>query len=55
MNSFVTIKSQGYAKYIFFAAAQQSVKALFYFKMNVPKKNGNVPVMCRVTVDGTIA
>jgi hypothetical protein len=28
---------------------------LYYLKKNAPKKNGFVPLMCRVTVDGTIA
>ena len=30
-------------------------KVLFYLKKNAPKKNGSVPVMCRITIDGTIA
>ena len=28
---------------------------MFYLKKNAPKKNGYVPVMCRITIDGTIA
>lgn len=27
---------------------------MFYLKKNAPKKNGLVPVMCRITVDGTM-
>ncbi|MDD7303167.1 MAG: helix-turn-helix domain-containing protein [Bacteroidaceae bacterium] len=34
---------------------RSTFKVLFYLKKNAPKKNGSVPVMCRVTIDGTIA
>lgn len=34
---------------------RSTFKVLFYLKKNTPKKNGLVPVMCRVTVDGTIS
>ncbi len=30
-------------------------KVLFYLKRNAPKKNGLIPVMCRITVNGKIA
>ena len=30
-------------------------KILFYLKRNAPKKNGLIPVMCRITVNGKIA
>lgn len=33
---------------------RSTFKVLFYLKKNAPKKNGFIPVMCRVTVDGTI-
>ena len=33
---------------------RSTFKVLFYLKKNAPKKNGFVPVMCRITVDGTI-
>ena len=36
----------------FFAVAQQPVKVLFYIKRNAKRKNGLVPVMCRITVNG---
>lgn len=34
---------------------RSTFKVLFYLKKNAPKKNGFVPVMCRITVDGTIS
>lgn len=33
---------------------RSTFKVLFYLKKNAPKKNGFIPVMCRITVDGTI-
>ena len=30
-------------------------RVLFYLKRNAPKKNGLVPVMCRITVNGKIS
>lgn len=33
---------------------RSTFKVLFYLKKNAPKKNGFTPVMCRITVDGTI-
>lgn len=32
---------------------RSTFKLLFYLKKNEPKKNGNVPVMGRITIDGT--
>ena len=32
---------------------RSTFKVLFYLKKNAPKKNGSVPVMCRITIDGT--
>lgn len=34
---------------------RSTFKVLFYLKRNAPKKDGRVPVMCRITVDGSIA
>ena len=34
---------------------RSTFKILFYLKKNAPKKDGSVPVMCRITIDGTIA
>lgn len=34
-------------------AKRSTFKLLFYLKKNEPKKNGNVPVMGRITIDGT--
>ena len=34
---------------------RSTFKVLFYLKKNAPQKNGYVPVMCRITIDGTIA
>lgn len=34
---------------------RSTFKILFYLKKNTPKKNGFVPVMCRITIDGTIS
>lgn len=31
---------------------RSTFKVLFYLKKNAPKKNGNVPIMCRITVNG---
>ena len=36
-------------------AMKSTFKILFYLKKNAPKKNGLVPVMVRITIDGTIA
>ena len=32
---------------------KSTFKVLFYLKKNAPKKNGLVPIMCRITVNGT--
>ncbi|WP_286650705.1 phage integrase SAM-like domain and Arm DNA-binding domain-containing protein [Sphingobacterium hotanense] len=32
---------------------KSTYKPLFYLKKNEPKKNGNVPIMARITIDGT--
>ena len=34
---------------------KSTFKVLFYLKRNAPKKNGLVPVMCRITINGKIA
>ena len=34
---------------------RSTFKVLFYLKRNAPKKNGLVPVMCRVTVNGKLS
>ena len=34
---------------------RSTFKVLFYLKRNAPKKNGLIPVMCRITVNGKIA
>ena len=34
---------------------RSTFKVLFYLKRNAPKKNGLVPVMCRITVNGKSA
>lgn len=34
---------------------RSTFKVLFYLKRNAPKKDGSVPVMCRITVDGGVA
>lgn len=34
---------------------RSTFKVLFYLKKNALKKNGSVPVMCRITIDDTIA
>ena len=34
---------------------RSTFKVLFYLKKNTPKKNGSVSVMCRISIDGTIA
>lgn len=34
---------------------RSTFKVLFYLKKNAPKKDGSVPVMCRITIDETIA
>mgnify|MGYP003653713100 FL=1 len=31
---------------------RSTFKVLFYLKKNAPKKNGMVPIMCRITVNG---
>ena len=33
-------------------AKRSTFKVLFYLKKNEPKKNGTVPIMCRITVNG---
>lgn len=33
-------------------AKRSTFKLLFYLKKNEPKKNGNVPIMARITIDG---
>ena len=35
--------------------SRATFKILFYLKRNAPKKNGLIPVMCRITVNGKIA
>ena len=35
--------------------SRSTFRVLFYLKRNVPKKNGLVPVMCRITVNGKIS
>jgi len=32
---------------------RSTFKLLFYLKKNEPKKNGNAPIMARITIDGT--
>lgn len=34
---------------------RSTFKVLFYLKRNAPKKNGLVPVMCRITVNGKVS
>ena len=34
---------------------KSTFKVLFYLKKNNPRKNSFVPVMCRITIDGTIS
>lgn len=34
---------------------RSTFKILFYLKKNNPKPNGTVPVMGRITIDGTIS
>ena len=34
---------------------RSTFKVLFYLKRNAPKKNGLIPVMCRITVNGNIS
>ena len=34
---------------------RSTFKVLFYLKRNAPKKNGLIPVMCRITVNGKVA
>ncbi len=34
---------------------RSTLKVLFYLKRNAPKKNGLIPVMCRITVNGKIS
>ena len=34
--------------------SRSTFRVLFYLKRNAPKKNGLVPVMCRITVNGKI-
>ena len=35
--------------------SRSTFRVLFYLKRNAPKKNGLVPVMCRITVNGKIS
>ena len=35
--------------------SRSAFRVLFYIKRNAPKKNGLVPVMCRITVNGKIS
>ena len=35
--------------------SRSTFRVLFYLKRNAPKKNGFVPVMCRITVNGKIS
>jgi hypothetical protein len=35
--------------------SRSTFKILFYLKRNAPKKNGLVPVMCRITVNGKLS
>jgi hypothetical protein len=34
---------------------RSTFKILFYFKKNSPKPNGTAPLMCKITIDGTIS
>ena len=34
---------------------RSTFKVLFYLKCNAPKKDGLIPVMCRITINGKIA
>jgi len=35
--------------------SRSTFKVLFYLKRNTPKKNGLIPVMCRITVNGKVS
>ena len=35
--------------------SRSTFRVLFYLKRNAPKKNGLIPVMCRITVNGKIS
>lgn len=35
--------------------SRSTFRVLFYLKRNAPKKNGLVPVICRITVNGKIS
>ena len=35
--------------------SRSTFRVLFYLKRNAPKKNGLVPVMCRITINGKIS
>ena len=35
--------------------SRSTFKVLFYLKRNAPKKNGMIPVMCRITVNGKVS
>lgn len=35
--------------------SRSTFRVLFYFKRNAPKKNGLMPVMCRITVNGKMS
>ena len=35
--------------------SRRTFRVLFYLKRNAPKKNGLVPVMCRITINGKIS
>ena len=35
--------------------SRSTFRVLFYLKRNAPKKNGMIPVMCRITVNGKVS
>ncbi len=35
--------------------SRSTFRVLFYLKRNAPKKNGLIPVMCRITVNGKVS
>lgn len=35
--------------------SRSTFRVLFYLKRNAPKKNGQIPVMCRITVNGKVS
>lgn len=34
---------------------RSTFKILFYLKKNAPKPDGSIPIMCRISIDGSIA